>query len=48
MWSKWFALCFLALGALAAEEDVLDLTDGDFTAELDRHDNTLVMFYAPW
>ncbi|KAH0537739.1 protein disulfide-isomerase A3 [Cotesia glomerata] len=48
MLSKWFVLCFLALGALAAEEDVLDLTDGDFTAELDRHDNTLVMFYAPW
>lgn len=32
----------------AAEEDVYDWTDGDFVEELKRHDNTLVMFYAPW
>ncbi|XP_028029914.1 protein disulfide-isomerase A3 [Bombyx mandarina] len=32
----------------AAEEDVLDLTDSDFSAVLSQHDTALVMFYAPW
>lgn len=32
----------------AAEEDVLDLTDSDFTAVIGQHDTVLVMFYAPW
>ncbi|XP_046434463.1 protein disulfide-isomerase A3 [Neodiprion pinetum] len=41
-------LLSLALGAFAAEEDVLELTDDDFSHELERHENSLVMFYAPW
>lgn len=32
----------------AAEEDVLDLTDSDFSSVLGQHDTALVMFYAPW
>ncbi|XP_034937220.1 protein disulfide-isomerase A3 [Chelonus insularis] len=48
MLAKFFLLCLLAFGVHAGEEDVLELTDADFTIELDRHDNTLVMFYAPW
>ena len=32
----------------AAEEDVLDLTDSDFSSVLAQHDTALVMFYAPW
>ncbi|XP_012265942.1 protein disulfide-isomerase A3 [Athalia rosae] len=38
----------LAIGTFAAEEDVLELSDDDFSHELERHENTLVMFYAPW
>ncbi|XP_011302665.1 protein disulfide-isomerase A3 [Fopius arisanus] len=48
MLTKCFLLCLLALGAYAGEEDVLDLGDDDFTSKLDQHENTLVMFYAPW
>nr|QMV80798.1 protein disulfide isomerase 7 [Clitoria ternatea] len=48
MLAKYLFLFSLALGAWAAEEDVLELTDSDFTATLDTYDNTLVMFYAPW
>lgn len=32
----------------AAEEDVLDLTDADFSSVISQHDTALVMFYAPW
>ncbi|KAL0850847.1 hypothetical protein ABMA28_006764 [Loxostege sticticalis] len=32
----------------AAEEDVLDLTDSDFSTVISQHDTALVMFYAPW
>ncbi|KAL4716903.1 hypothetical protein ACJJTC_012714 [Scirpophaga incertulas] len=32
----------------AAEEDVIDLTDSDFSSVLAQHDTALVMFYAPW
>ncbi|XP_059050936.1 protein disulfide-isomerase A3 [Achroia grisella] len=32
----------------AAEEDVLDLTDSDFSTVVGQHDTALVMFYAPW
>ncbi|XP_058790201.1 protein disulfide-isomerase A3-like [Phymastichus coffea] len=39
---------FVVASTLAAEEDVFEWTDGDFVEELKRHDNTLVMFYAPW
>lgn len=38
----------LILGAYADEKDVLELTDETFESELERHENTLVMFYAPW
>lgn len=32
----------------AAEEDVIDLTDSDFSTIISQHDTALVMFYAPW
>lgn len=32
----------------AAEEDVLDLTDSDFSTVISQYDTALVMFYAPW
>ncbi|XP_063980859.1 protein disulfide-isomerase A3 [Diachasmimorpha longicaudata] len=48
MLTKYFLLCFLAIGVYAGEDDVLELGDDDFTSELDRHEHTLVMFYAPW
>lgn len=41
-------LAFLFLGVRGAEEDVLELTDENFTNELANHENSLVMFYAPW
>lgn len=34
--------------SLAGEEDVLDLTDSDFTTRVGETETTLVMFYAPW
>lgn len=48
MFSKYLVLCFLIAGAWAGEDDVFEWTDGDFAQELERHENTLVMFYAPW
>ncbi|XP_015599675.1 protein disulfide-isomerase A3 [Cephus cinctus] len=48
MMLKYFFLLILALGLRAAEEDVFEWTDDDFAPELERHENTLVMFYAPW
>lgn len=41
-------LPLLLLGAFADESHVLELTDETFESELARHENTLVMFYAPW
>ncbi|CAK1602381.1 unnamed protein product [Parnassius mnemosyne] len=32
----------------AAEEDVLELTDSDFSSVISQYDTALVMFYAPW
>ncbi|XP_012062004.1 PREDICTED: protein disulfide-isomerase A3 [Atta cephalotes] len=43
-----FILPLLLLGVFADEKDVLELTDETFESELERHENTLVMFYAPW
>lgn len=43
------ALCILSLSLVfAAEEDVLDLTDNDFSTRVGESETTLVMFYAPW
>ncbi|CAH0727570.1 unnamed protein product, partial [Brenthis ino] len=43
---------FLILGFVylckAAEEDVLELTDADFSSAISQHETALVMFYAPW
>lgn len=33
---------------IAGEQDVLDLTDNDFSSRIADFDTTLVMFYAPW
>lgn len=49
MLPKYISLLFLFFATVLAEEkDVLDLTDDTFSHELERHENTLVMFYAPW
>lgn len=46
---KFFVLAsLLFLNVYASESDVLDLTDDNFKSELKRHENALVMFYAPW
>jgi len=34
--------------AFAGEQDVLDLTDNDFSTRVAESETTLVMFYAPW
>lgn len=41
-------LSLVLFGVYADEKDVLELTDETFESELERHENTLVMFYAPW
>lgn len=48
MLAKYLALLLIVAGAFAAEDDVFEWTDEDFIHELERHENTLVMFYAPW
>lgn len=49
MLSKYLGILFLVLVTVLAEEkDVLELTDETFSHELERLENTLVMFYAPW
>ncbi|KAK0082419.1 hypothetical protein PV325_010428 [Microctonus aethiopoides] len=48
MLAKYLILLFLVIAVRAAEEDVLELSDDNFTEELKRRENTLVMFYAPW
>ena len=49
MLPKYLGFLFLVLATVLAEEkDVLDLTDDTFSHELERLENTLVMFYAPW
>lgn len=45
---KYFTLFSILYLSHAAEEDVLDLVDSDFSSTLQSHDTTLVMFYAPW
>ncbi|XP_066591998.1 protein disulfide-isomerase A3 [Prorops nasuta] len=48
MLTKCFLFTLLFLVVWAEEKDVLELTDDTFSHELERHENTLVMFYAPW
>ncbi|XP_014368740.2 protein disulfide-isomerase A3 [Papilio machaon] len=45
---KFVLLLSLIYLCKAAEEDVLDLTDSDFSTLISEHDTALVMFYAPW
>ncbi|XP_013133156.1 PREDICTED: protein disulfide-isomerase A3 [Papilio polytes] len=45
---KFVLLLSLIYLCKAAEEDVLDLTDSDFSSLVSEHDTALVMFYAPW
>lgn len=45
---KFVLLLSLIYLCKAAEEDVLDLTDSDFSTLVSEHDTALVMFYAPW
>ncbi|XP_041975802.1 protein disulfide-isomerase A3 [Aricia agestis] len=46
--SKIVLLLGLIYLCRAAEEDVLELTDSDFSSAIAQHDTALVMFYAPW
>ncbi|XP_076246068.1 disulfide-isomerase A3 [Calliopsis andreniformis] len=49
MLPKYLTFLFLVLvSVLAEEKDVVELTDETFSHELERLENTLVMFYAPW
>lgn len=49
MYRSIFVICLVIVGlANAAEQDVLELSDGDFSSTLAQHETTLVMFYAPW
>uniref|UniRef100_A0A1L8EE44 Protein disulfide-isomerase n=1 Tax=Haematobia irritans TaxID=7368 RepID=A0A1L8EE44_HAEIR len=52
MYKSILILCtIIALGSYrthAAESDVLELTDDNFSSTLASHETTLVMFYAPW
>lgn len=41
-------LAVLLSMASAAEKDVLELSDDDFSAKLSQQGTSLVMFYAPW
>lgn len=52
MSTNWALLAVLAAClagvCLAGEQDVLDLTDNDFSTRVAEAETTLVMFYAPW
>jgi len=41
-------LCSLICLSLAAENDVIELSDDDFSTRIAEHETVLVMFYAPW
>ncbi|XP_047117326.1 protein disulfide-isomerase A3 [Schistocerca piceifrons] len=45
---RYLLLLALACAVLATEEDVLELTDEDFSTRVQEHETMLVMFYAPW
>jgi protein disulfide isomerase family A protein 3 len=46
--NKLVVLIALFFCALGSEQDVLDLSDDDFSTRVSEADTTLVMFYAPW
>jgi protein disulfide isomerase family A protein 3 len=43
-------ICFLfvVFQTCSANDDVLELSDSDFSARIAQHETALVMFYAPW
>lgn len=41
-------LAVIVAGVNAGEQDVVELTDNDFSTRIAEFDTTLVMFYAPW
>jgi thioredoxin-like negative regulator of GroEL len=49
MKAKLLLVAIIAVASCGTSaEDVLEWTDADFAQEIQRHENTLVMFYAPW
>lgn len=45
---KYLLLFLLSSFVNAGEQDVLELTDNDFSTRITETETTLVMFYAPW
>uniref|UniRef100_A0A1L8DTX7 Protein disulfide-isomerase n=1 Tax=Nyssomyia neivai TaxID=330878 RepID=A0A1L8DTX7_9DIPT len=43
----WFATLAISF-VVASEQDVLELSDADFSTRVAESETTLVMFYAPW
>ena len=41
-------LCSLICLSLATENNVMELSDDDFSTRIAGHETVLVMFYAPW
>ena len=41
-------LCSIICLSLATENDVMELSDDDFSTRIAGHETVLVMFYAPW
>lgn len=48
MFFKSFVLFALILSVFGGEQDVLELTDDNFSTRVAETETTLVMFYAPW
>lgn len=45
---KFFLLFTLCVSVFGGEQDVVDLTDDNFSTRVAEIETTLVMFYAPW
>ena len=43
-----FLLVLVSAVLIAAADDVLEFTDGNFKTEIVKHDIILVEFFAPW